>query len=68
MISIKKKLSRYISISISILLVSILLITDLAVDSWISAEFDRAMTNKAHLLTTLVSQDSDEVHGIEFDS
>ena len=67
MISIKKKLSRYISISISILLVSILLITDLAVDSWISAEFDRAMTNKAHLLTTLVSQDSDEVHGIEFD-
>lgn len=67
MISIKKKLSRYISISISILLVSILLITDMAVDSWIDVEFDRAMTNKANLLTTLISEDSDEVHGIEFD-
>jgi signal transduction histidine kinase len=67
MISIKKKLSRYISISISILLVSILLITDIAVDSWIDVEFDRAMTNKANLLTTLISEDSDEIHGIEFD-
>ena len=67
MTSIKKKLSRYISISISILLVSILLITDIAVDSWIDVEFDRAMTNKANLLTTLISEDSDEIHGIEFD-
>ena len=67
MLSIKKKLSRYISISISILLVSILLITDLAVDTWISSEFDRAMISKAGLLTTLVSQDVDEVQGIEFD-
>ncbi|MBA6339495.1 HAMP domain-containing histidine kinase [Colwellia sp. MB02u-10] len=64
MISIKKKLSRYISISISILLVSILMLTDLAVDTWISGEFDLAMINKAGLLTTLVSEDT---HEIDFD-
>ena len=61
MSSIKKKLSRYISISVSVLLVSILLITDILVDSWISNEFDRAMVNKANLLVTLVSEDPDEI-------
>lgn len=61
MTSIKKKLSRYISISISILLVSILLITDISVDGWISSEFDRAMVNKSALLETLVSEDPEEV-------
>tara|TARA_R110000737_G_scaffold53670_2_gene75414 strand:+ start:4919 stop:6343 length:1425 start_codon:yes stop_codon:yes gene_type:complete len=64
MISIKKKLSRYLSISVSILLVSIFLLTDLAVDNWISGEFDRAMVNKVGLLTTLVSEDT---HEIDFD-
>ncbi|ASP49269.1 sensor histidine kinase [Cognaticolwellia beringensis] len=64
MISIKKKLSRYISISISILLVAIFLLTDIAVDTWISGEFDRAMVNKVGLLTTLVSADT---HEIDFD-
>ena len=59
--SISKKLSRYISISISVLLVSIFLITDISVDTWISNEFDRAMTNKANLLTTLVSEDVEKV-------
>ncbi|MBU2882769.1 HAMP domain-containing histidine kinase [Psychrosphaera sp. B3R10] len=59
--SIKKKLSRYLSISISILLVSILLATDISVDTWISSEFDRAMTNKASLLETLVEEDEQEV-------
>ena len=62
MISIKKKLSRYISISISVLLVSILVLTDLAVDTWISGEFDRAMINKASLLTALVGEDSQEIN------
>ncbi|NQY87914.1 MAG: HAMP domain-containing histidine kinase [Colwellia sp.] len=61
MSSIKKKLSRYISISISILLVSIFLITDISVDTWISNEFDRAMINKAGLLETLISESPDEV-------
>lgn len=61
MTSIKKKLSRYISISISVLLVSILLITDILVDSWISNEFDRAMINKASLLVTLINEDPDEI-------
>jgi signal transduction histidine kinase len=61
MTSIKKKLSRYISISISILLVSLFLITDISVDSWISSQFDRAMINKAGLLETLVSEHPDKV-------
>jgi len=61
MSSIKKKLSRYISISISILLVSIFLITDISVDTWISNEFDRAMINKSGLLETLISESPDEV-------
>lgn len=64
MISIKKKLSRYLSISVSLLLVAIFLLTDIAVDTWISGEFDRAMVNKVGLLTTLVSEDT---HEIDFD-
>jgi signal transduction histidine kinase len=59
--SIKKKLSRYISISISILLVTLFFITDVSVDSWISNEFDRAMMTKSGLLETLVSEDPEEV-------
>ncbi len=59
--SIKKKLSRYLSISVSVLLVSILLATDISVDKWISKEFDKAMVNKSNLLTTLVSEDTEEV-------
>ncbi len=62
--SIKKKLSRYISISISTLLILILLATDISVDTWISNEFDRAMINKVGLLETLVEEEEDEV---EFD-
>jgi hypothetical protein len=56
MISIKKKLSGYISIST--LLVSTLMLTDLAVDSWIRGEFDLAMVNKAGLPNILVSEDT----------
>ncbi|MBE8233710.1 MAG: sensor histidine kinase, partial [Endozoicomonadaceae bacterium] len=61
MSSIKKKLSRYISISISILLVTVFFITDVSVDSWISNEFDRAMITKSGLLETLVSEDPEKV-------
>ena len=62
--SIHKKLSRYLSISISILMLVILLITDISVDTWISGEFDLAMLNKVGLLETLVEEDNVEV---EFD-
>lgn len=62
--SIKKRLSRYISISISILLVGIFLITDILVDTWISNEFDRSMKTKVGLLTTLISED---LEGVDFD-
>lgn len=61
MLSIKKKLSRYISISISILLVSLFFVTDISVDTWISNEFDRAMVNKAGLLETLISEEPKEI-------
>lgn len=59
--SIKKKLSQYISISMSILLVSLFLMIDISVDTWISKEFDRAMINKSGLLETLVSEEPDEI-------
>ena len=59
--SIKKKLTRYLSISVSVLLVLILLATDISVDTWISQEFDKAMINKSNLLITLVSEDVNEV-------
>lgn len=59
--SIQKKLSRYLSISLSILLVAILLATDISVDKWISDEFDRAMISKVGLLETLVEEDEEEV-------
>ncbi|TWX54582.1 sensor histidine kinase [Colwellia hornerae] len=61
MTSIKKKLSQYISISISVLLVSLFFIIDISVDSWISNQFDRAMINKAGLLETLVNEDPEKV-------
>jgi signal transduction histidine kinase len=62
--SIHNKLSRYLSISISILLVSILLVTDISVDTWISEQFNRAMVSKIGLLETLVEEDEE---GLEFD-
>ena len=64
MTSIKKKLSRYLSISVSILLILIFLIIDGFVDSWINSEFNRAMTIKSSLLITLISEDID---GVEFE-
>jgi len=62
--SIHKKLSRYLSISISTLLIAILLATDISVDTWISGQFERAMISKVGLLETLVEEDEE---GIEFD-
>lgn len=45
----------------SILLVSLFFMIDISVDTWISNEFDRAMTNKAGLLETLISEEPEEI-------
>ena len=59
--SIKKKLSRYLSITVSLFLFAILLATDISVDTWISNEFDTVMVNKSQLLTTLVDENFNQV-------
>ncbi len=62
--SIYKKLVRSLSFTITAVMIVILLITDVAIDTWVHGEFERAMYNKASLLTTLVDEDAD---GVEFD-
>ncbi|WP_218354139.1 ATP-binding protein [Alteromonas lipotrueiana] len=62
--SIHRQLVKNLSISITLVTVIILLMTDIAIDKWVHDEFNRAMRTKAHLLTTLVKED---VHNIEFD-
>ncbi|GAC16876.1 sensor histidine kinase [Aliiglaciecola lipolytica] len=62
--SIRKRLVRSLSISLTLVMMVILLATDVAVDTWIHAEFDRAMRTKANLLSTLVEEDFET---IEFD-
>ncbi len=62
--SIKKQLSRYLAISVSLLLISILLATDISVDTWISKEFDKSMVNKSHFLISLVDED---IEAVDFD-
>ncbi len=62
--SINRKLVRSLSFSITSVTIAILLLTDVAVDTWVHDEFERAMHNKANLLTTLVGEDA---FGIEFD-
>lgn len=62
--SIYKRLVRSLSISITAVTIFILLVTDVAIDTWVDAEFERAMYNKASLLTTLVDEDAESV---EFD-
>jgi signal transduction histidine kinase len=62
--SIYKKLVRSLSFTITAVMIVILLITDVAIDTWVLGEFERAMYNKASLLTTLVDEDAD---GVEFD-
>ena len=62
--SIHRKLVRSLSISITLVTIAILLLTDIAVDNWVHYEFNRATDNKINLLTTLVDEDSE---GVEFD-
>jgi signal transduction histidine kinase len=62
--SIYKKLVRSLSFTITTVMIVILLTTDVAIDTWVHGEFERAMYNKANLLTTLVDEDAE---GVEFD-
>ncbi|WP_133467793.1 ATP-binding protein [Paraglaciecola marina] len=62
--SIHRTLVRSLSVSLTLVIIAILLVTDIAVDTWVHGEFERAMENKTKLLTTLVSENQE---GIEFD-
>jgi len=62
--SIYRKLVRSLSLSVASVIIVILLLTDFAIDTWIQDEFNRAMHNKARLLTALVDEDAQSV---EFD-
>ncbi|MGI5309556.1 sensor histidine kinase [Rheinheimera sp. WS51] len=61
MISIQKKLVRTLSISITAVVLIILLAIDIAVDTWIDNQFNRAMQAKAGMLMTLVSVDQQQI-------
>ena len=54
--SIRSKLVVTLSIAITGLVLSILLATDIAVDSWIDNEFNRGLQSKAGMLMTLVHE------------
>lgn len=62
--SIYGTLVRSLSLSIAAVVVLILVLTDVAVDTWVHDEFNRSMHNKASLLSTLVDEDA---QSIEFD-
>ncbi len=62
--SIKHKLIRNLSISISILLTAVLFASDRGIDNWIEKEFEKSMHAKAGLLITLVNED---IEGVEFE-
>ena len=57
--SIRSKLVTTLSITITGLVLSILVATDIAVDSWIDNEFNRGMKSKAGMLMTLVHEDEE---------
>tara|TARA_R110000868_G_scaffold321161_6_gene582202 strand:+ start:1011 stop:2432 length:1422 start_codon:yes stop_codon:yes gene_type:complete len=59
--SIRNKLRLYISLSISVLTLTILIASDVSIDTWLDKEFDRSIINKAGLLITLISENTDEV-------
>ncbi|EKE82075.1 sensor histidine kinase [Idiomarina xiamenensis] len=59
--SIQGRLVRILSYTITAVVVFILLTVDIAVDSWIDSQFNRAMKSKARMLMTLVEDNSDGV-------
>ena len=62
--SIRKTLTRRLSIIISLLVIAVLLAADIGVDSWIEQEFNQAMKAKVGMLQSLVNED---VEGVEFE-
>ena len=64
MISIRKTLTRRLSVAISLLIVTALLITDIAVDGWVERQFNHGVHDKIGLLETLVEEDTT---GVEFE-
>ncbi|MDN4503915.1 ATP-binding protein [Alteromonadaceae bacterium BrNp21-10] len=59
--SIRNKLVRTLSYTITGVIVLILLAIDVSVDTWIDGEFNKAMHAKAGMLMTLVSEDNEGV-------
>jgi signal transduction histidine kinase len=62
--SIRKTLTRRLSIIISLLVIAVLLAADIGVDSWVEQEFNQAMKAKIGMLQSLVNED---VEGVEFE-
>ncbi|TPV54358.1 sensor histidine kinase [Aestuariibacter sp. GS-14] len=62
--SIYKTLTRRLSLAISVLVISVLIIADVAVDGWIENQFNKSMLEKVGMLETLVKEDAE---GVEFD-
>ena len=59
--SIRSKLVTTLSITITGLVLSILVATDIAVDSWIDNEFNRGLKSKAGMLMSLIDIDEEEI-------
>lgn len=59
--SIRKSLTRRLSIFISLIVVIVLLAVDIAVDSWVEREFNAAARDKVGMLMTFVSHTEDGV-------
>lgn len=62
--SIRKTLTRRLSIIISLLVIAVLLAADIGVDSWVEQEFNQAMKAKIGMLQSLVNED---IEGVEFE-
>lgn len=62
--SIRKTLTRRLSIVISLLVIVVLLAADIGVDSWVESEFNQSLRTKVGMLQSLVNED---VNGVEFD-
>lgn len=62
MISIRRKLVRTLSLTITGVVLIILIAIDLAVDSWIDNQFNRALHAKAGMLMTLATVEDQQVN------
>lgn len=62
--SIRKTLTKRLSVIISLLVITVLLAADIGVDSWVEREFNQGMRAKVGMLQSLVNE---EVEGVEFE-